>query len=119
VVFTSTVTRAVDAYAAADIVVLPSRGGDSMPAVLIEAGLMALPTVATPIEAIPEVLLDGSTGLLVPVGAPGALAEALRTLIDDEACRAQFGIAAREHCRAHFTIERAGAMWSSVLQELV
>lgn len=119
VVFASTVARAVDAYAAADIVVLASRGGDSMPAVLIEAGLMALPTVATPIEAIPEIVLAGTTGLLVPVDAPDALADALRALIDDDDRRVRLGVAARQHCTEHFTIEPVGEMWSSLLQELV
>lgn len=119
VVFTSTVTRAADAHAAADVVVLASRGGDSMPAVLIEAGLMGVPTVVTPIEAIPEIVLAGATGLIIPVDDPEALAGALRTLIDDDDRRARFGAAAREHCTEHFTIERVGSMWASVLQELM
>ena len=118
VVFTSTLTRARDAYAAADIVVLASRGGDSMPAVLIEAGLMGVPTVATPIGAIPEIVLAGTTGRIVPVDDAEALAESLRALIDDDDRREQFGNAARAHCTEHFTVERVGAMWASALQEL-
>jgi glycosyltransferase involved in cell wall biosynthesis len=118
VVFAGTVTQAADAYAAADVVVLASRGGDSMPAVLIEAGLMGVPAVATPIEAIPEIVLAGTTGLLVPVDAAGALADALRALIGDDDRRAQFGLAARAHCTEHFTIERVGSMWASVLGEM-
>ena len=43
----------------------PSRGGDSMPAVLIEAGLMGLPVVATPIEGIVDIVDPGITGELV------------------------------------------------------
>ena len=58
----------VEAYAAADVVVLASRGGDSMPAVLIEAGLCGVPAVATPVQAIPEIVLPGETGL---PGSPG------------------------------------------------
>ena len=119
VVFTSTVASAVDAYTAADVVVLPSRGGDSMPAVLIEAGLMGLPAVATPIEAIPEIVVAGITGLLVPVDDPAALADALRALIDDDDRRARLGAAAREHCIEHFSIEQVATMWAAALQEIV
>jgi glycosyltransferase involved in cell wall biosynthesis len=119
VVFTSTITRAVDAYVAADVVVLASRGGDSMPAVLIEAGLMALPAVATPIEAIPEIVVAGATGVLVPVDDPVALADALRALIDDDDQRARLGASARAHCIEHFSIERVASMWVAALQDLV
>ena len=90
-----------------------------MPAVLIEAGLMALPAVATPIEAIPEVVVAGTTGLLVPVDDPVALTDALRALLDDDDRRARLGAAAREHCIEHFSIERVGSMWAATLQELV
>ena len=74
VVFAPPGTEATDAYRAADAIVLASRGGDSMPAVLIEAGLMELPAIATPIEAIPEIVVPEVTGKLVPVGDVDGLA---------------------------------------------
>ena len=80
---------------AADAIVLASRGGDSMPAVLIEAGLMELPALATPIEAIPEIVRPGITGELVPVGDVDALSAAIGALAaDTDPCRA-LGRAAR------------------------
>ncbi|MDQ1431357.1 MAG: hypothetical protein QOF40_1959, partial [Actinomycetota bacterium] len=80
VTFAGSVGDAARAYATADVVVLASRGGDSMPAVLIEAGLSGLPTVATPIGGIPDIVLDGESGILVTVDAVGELTAALRRL---------------------------------------
>ena len=50
------------AYAAADVMVLASRGGDSMPATLVEAAFCGVPVVTTPVGAITEVVIDGDTG---------------------------------------------------------
>jgi glycosyltransferase involved in cell wall biosynthesis len=118
VVFTGPVSEPRAVYAAADVMALSSRGGDSMPAVLIEAGLMAVPVVATPYEAIPEIVVAGVTGCLVPVDEPDALAVALAELLADEARREQYGAAAREHCMAHFTIASVAGQWFDVLREV-
>ena len=50
-------------YAAADLLLLPSRS-EGMPAVLLEAGLTGCATVATAVGAVPEVIEDGRTGYL-------------------------------------------------------
>jgi len=106
-------------YGAADVVVLASRGGDSMPAVLIEAGLTGVPCVATPIDAIPEVVVDGETGVLVAPGDVGALAEALRELLQDPDRRRRLGAAARAHCAARFTISVVAEQWAGVLRRVL
>jgi glycosyltransferase involved in cell wall biosynthesis len=118
VVFTGSLGDLRPAFAASDVNVLASRGGDSMPAALIEAGLAGLPSIATPVEAIPEIVVDGVTGCLVPVGAPRQLADALAALVDDSARRQRMGEAARAHCRQHFSIERVAEMWADVLTEV-
>lgn len=73
-------------YAAADVLVLPSRGGDSMPAVLIEAALSGVPCVATPIAAIPQMLGSGA-GVLVHTDDPGGLARGIGQLLQDRVRR--------------------------------
>ena len=118
VVFTGLVGDTGDAYAAADLVVLASRGGDSMPAVLIEAGLRALPAVSTDVAAIPEVVLNGVTGRVVPVDDPGALNEAVRSLVESPASRESFGAAAREWCLGRYDIEVVAAQWARVLDDV-
>jgi glycosyltransferase involved in cell wall biosynthesis len=103
------------AYASADVIVLPSRGGDSMPATLIEAGMMGIPAVATPVEAIPEIVRDGVTGALVGIGSPDELAGALRDVTSDGARMRALGASAREHCLAHYSIGHVADAWSARL----
>ncbi|MGH7587798.1 MAG: glycosyltransferase, partial [Gemmatimonadota bacterium] len=71
--------------------------------VALEAALAARPVVASRVEGIPEVVLDGETGLLVPPGDPDALAEAIGGLLEDPERSAALGARARE-----LTIERFG-----------
>lgn len=105
-------------YSAADVVVLPSRGGDSMPATLIEAGLMGIPTVSTPVEGIPTIVLDGSTGRIVPIADIDAVAAACAQLLGDAGLRARYGAAAIEHCHTHFDIDVVADRWLTVVDGL-
>jgi glycosyltransferase involved in cell wall biosynthesis len=104
----------VPAYHAADVVALPSLS-EGMPGCLIEAGLIGLPSVATDVGAVAEVIEDGVTGHLVPVGAPEALATAMA-----QACeRAEaMGPAARQRCLARFEIEVVAAAWSDLIDDV-
>jgi glycosyltransferase involved in cell wall biosynthesis len=102
-------------YDASDVVVFPSLGGDSMPATLIEAGLMTLPAVATPVDAIPEVVVDGITGRLVPIGDGPALGAAIAGLRAAPRLLEQMGSAARSHCLARYSIETVATQWADVL----
>jgi glycosyltransferase involved in cell wall biosynthesis/GT2 family glycosyltransferase len=63
----------------ADIFVLPTKG-EGYGLVICEAMACGLPVVATNVGAIPEIVEDGASGLLVPPSSPSALADALRTL---------------------------------------
>lgn len=92
-----------DLLAASDVLLLASSTEGS-PAVLIEAGLMGLPVAAYAIGGVPEVVRDGSTGVLVPPGERSALAEALVALLGDADRRASMGARAAERCRREFEI---------------
>jgi len=105
------------AYWAADLFVLPSRT-ESMPAVLIEAGLCGLASVATDVGAVSEIIEQGVTGALVPPGAVPAMAAALDALVRDPARRRSMGSAAADRCRARFTIDRVAPQWIDLLTEL-
>ena len=102
-----------EALAAADVVGLTSRGGDSMPAVLIEAGMMGIPTVATPIEGIVEVVIDGSTGALVDIDDVHGTAKAISVVGRRQR---QLGEAARNHCLERFDIRTVADQWLTLLQ---
>lgn len=118
VTFLGVLQQARLAYVAADINLLPSRGGDSMPATLIEAGLCGVPSIATPIGSIDEVVMNGETGIIVPVDDVDALRAALLRLRDDAATRQSMGLAARQHCLDRFEIGVVAAQWIDVLERV-
>jgi glycosyltransferase involved in cell wall biosynthesis len=82
-------------YAASDVFCLPSRA-EGLPMALLEAMAFALPVVATPVGAIPDVVVNGETGLFVEPGSAGDLAQAILTLAADPALRERMGEAGRE-----------------------
>ena len=119
ITFTGPLSDPRVALAAADVLVLPSRGGDSMPAVLIEAGLCGLPCISTPVGAIADVVLDGTTGCIVPIGDQNRFSAALRQLSEDPERRHAFGAAAERYCREHFTIEATAPAWLDLIDSIV
>jgi len=90
-------------YGEAEVAVVPSLyEGFSLPA--IEAMACGRAVVATTGGALPEVVgTDGTTGLLVTPDDPEALAQGIRTLLDDPERRAELGKAARERVMSRFT----------------
>jgi glycosyltransferase involved in cell wall biosynthesis len=93
------------AFGEADLIAVPSRS-EGFGRVLVEAAFLAIPAVASRVGGIPEVVVDGQTGLLVPTDDPAALAHALATLLRDPDLRHAMGQAAREHALARFTIRQ-------------
>ena len=78
----------------ADVLVLPSRS-EARPRTIIEAMLEGLPVVATTVGGVPELVIDGETGLLCEPGNADALAEALDRLVASPSMRAMMGAAGR------------------------
>lgn len=92
---------AMDILNTFDIFVLGSKC-EGFGRVLVEAMALSKPVVATRVGGIPEVVQDGKTGILVPHGAPAALAEAVTGLIHDPAKMREFGIAGRKVYEENF-----------------
>ncbi len=67
---------------------------EGLPVAVLEAMAASLPIVATSVGELPQLIVKG-TGLIVPPRKPAALAEALRTLLDNPSLRESFGMAAR------------------------
>jgi glycosyltransferase involved in cell wall biosynthesis len=104
------------AYAASDVVVLPSLGGDSMPATLIEAAFCGLPSIATPIGSIRDIVIDGETGTIVAPGDDEALGAVIERMATSPELRRELGEAARDRCRRFFEIDVVADGWLEVLE---
>lgn len=90
--------------AAADVFVLASDH-DALPTALLEAMATRTPVVASRVGGIPEIVRDGTTGLLVPPRDPGALAAALSRLAGDPSERQRLGAAGYQRVREGFSLE--------------
>ena len=95
-------------YADADVFCLPSWW-EAMPLAVLEAMAAGLPVVATDVGDTPRVVLDGTTGLLVPPRRPELLAEALERLLGDEPLRAELGRAGRRRVTEAWDASRTWA----------
>ena len=91
--------------AEADIVVLPSHGGEGVPKILIEAAAMAKPLVATDVPGCRDAVKPGVNGFLVPVKDAACLSAAIQRLVDDPSLRHRMGSAGRKKVAAEFDLE--------------
>ncbi|MEO9527959.1 glycosyltransferase family 4 protein [Roseibium sp.] len=94
----------------ADLFVLPSKlartgDRDGLPNVLMEAQSMGLCCLSTRVSAIPELIVDGETGVLVEPGAPEDLASAMTRLIRSPDQRQRYGLAASKRVRSEFSTD--------------
>ena len=101
---------------ASEIFVLASRR-ESFGLAIIEARQAGCAIIASDVDGIPELLGHGSLGLLVPPQNPPALAEAIRTLLNDPDRRNTLRQRAREHLEP-FTTTRMAAEVFAVYQEV-
>jgi glycosyltransferase involved in cell wall biosynthesis len=89
--------------AASDLLVLPSLY-EGLPNVVLEAMQFRKPVVATAAPGTTEVVVDGETGLLVPLRSPPALAQAIRTVVQDSELAHRLGEAGRARVEAEFRV---------------
>ncbi len=83
-----------------------SSQSEALALAILEAGCAALPTVATRVGGIPEIIEDGRDGLLVPARNPEALAHAIETLYTDPEKARSFGTALHSRVERDFTKKR-------------
>ncbi len=81
---------------------------DGLPVALMEAAACGLPLVSTAVAGIPELVIDGVTGFIVPQRNPEALADAMERLLEDAGMRERMGRAARELVEKEFSREVSG-----------
>lgn len=85
----------------------------------LEAAAMGVPGVGTRVGGIPETIVDGETGLLVPPSDPPALAAAVDELLSDGARRRDYGEAARRRVRELFTWSHLASQVMGIYRELL
>lgn len=105
-------------YARAEVAVVPSLyEGFGLPAA--EAMACGLPVIATTAGALPEVVEDGKSGILVPPQDAHALAKAIEQLLGDEQLRQVMGEEGRKRVQTQFTWEQAAKKTLEVYQEVL
>ncbi|HEV8629906.1 MAG TPA: glycosyltransferase family 4 protein [Thermoanaerobaculia bacterium] len=107
-----------DFLAASDLLVLASDS-EGMPGVVLEAGLLGRPVVATAVGGVAECVRDGDTGLLVTPGDEQALAGAVRSLLGDGERRRRMGARATAWVEERFTIGRVAGEYEAFYAELI
>jgi phosphatidylinositol alpha-1,6-mannosyltransferase len=104
-------SRLYERYYLSDVVAMPSRSSttdvEGFGTVFLEAGLFGKPAVGTKTGGIPEAIIDGETGVLVPEGDHHALALALNHFLGNEEMRARMGSRAHERVLSDFTLAQA------------
>lgn len=105
-------------YHDCDIFCLPTNG-DCLPMALSEAGAAGLPLISTQMAAIPEIVRDGETGLLVPPGDQAALTIALRRLVEHPDLRLRQGQRAAEMVGHEFDAQQNARRLVNVLKQTI
>ena len=101
-----------------DVFVLPSRW-EGLSLALLEAMACRKPVVATRVTGNIDVVVDGVTGFLVPVGAPQTLAEKIVILLQDAKLRTEFGQNGWERVECEFSVDRMVEQTGAVYRELL
>ena len=83
-----------------------TSSNEGFPVSLLEAAACGVPVVATAVGGVPELVVEGATGLLVPPDDAHAFARAVARLLDDAPLAARLGAAARARVEARFSLER-------------
>lgn len=104
-------------YAAADLLVWPAAG-EAYGMAFLEAAAAGLPTVAGKVRGVPEVVIDGRTGLLVAEDDAPAFAGAVARLLDDGGLRRQLGEQAATFARTERSLEHAAGFLDRAFRAL-
>lgn len=109
----------LNVFRSLDVFAIPSVEGDTIPQVLMQALAMGIPVVSTTVGSIPDVVIDGETGFVVPPRDSSALAEKILALLDNPELRHRMGAKGRALVEASYSIEKMLDRMEGVYQSLV
>lgn len=104
-------------FSEAGVYCLPSKN-EGMPMSVLEAMAHGVPTIATPVGGVPQVIEDGVDGFLMPVDDDARLSAIICQLFNDPNLRARVGAAGREKIRREFDIEKNVQRLAELYSEL-
>jgi len=102
----------------ADLFLLPSES-ESFGLAALEAMSCGVPVIASRVGGVPEVVVDGETGLLAPVGDVAAMAAHVVRLLADAPLRARLGAAARQRAEVAFPLEATVGKYEALYRRLI
>lgn len=101
-----------------DILVIPSVR-EGFPMITLEAMAMAKPIIASDIDGIREQIDHNKDGLLIPPEDPGAMAEAIISLLDNKEKAKELGLSAKKKVEEKFSVEEMVKKTKAVYEELL
>ncbi len=110
--------RLIAMYRDYDLFVLPTRPGEGVPRVLMEAMANGLPVITTRVSGLGSLVTHGQTGFVIDDGTPGAVARAVRLLIEQPAVRRELIAGGYKTARAHSLERQAAEMMRIVSEQL-
>jgi N-acetyl-alpha-D-glucosaminyl L-malate synthase BshA len=102
----------------ADLLLQPSEM-ESFGLTALEAGAAGVPVICSAVGGLPEVVVDGETGFLLPVGDVEAMAQKALLLLADGELRKRIGAAARERARQFFSVDRIVQLYINLYQRIL
>jgi glycosyltransferase involved in cell wall biosynthesis len=109
---------APDLIAAADVFVL-SSDREALPLVVLEAMSLSTPVVSTAVGGVPDVVADGETGLLAPIGDGAALATAIGRVLDERELADRLATAGKRFVEEHCSFPAMVAAYLDVYRDAI